>query len=204
MGLFKKILNAGEGRKLKLLQSIVPEVGALEPEMERRTDAELVALTTAYRERVEEYVRALVAENPVLQKLQSGQELSEAEVRSLADLLASHDPYVTEDLLRRVYDHKTARFLQFIRHILGLERLASWTETVTTAFDRFIAEHNTLTAMQIQFLQTLRTFVLQTGRVEKRDLIEAPFTQIHPKGIRGVFQATEIDEILAFTERLVA
>ena len=35
MGLFKKILNAGEGRKLKLLESIVPEVAALEPEMER-------------------------------------------------------------------------------------------------------------------------------------------------------------------------
>ena len=30
MGLFKKILNAGEGRKLKLLQSIVPEVSRLE------------------------------------------------------------------------------------------------------------------------------------------------------------------------------
>ncbi|MBM3674090.1 MAG: preprotein translocase subunit SecA [Actinobacteria bacterium] len=53
MGLFKKILNAGEGRKLKLLQSIVPEVGALEPEMERRTDAELAALTTVYRERLD-------------------------------------------------------------------------------------------------------------------------------------------------------
>ena len=42
MSLFKKLLNAGEGRKLKLLQSIVPEVAAFEPEMERRSDAELV------------------------------------------------------------------------------------------------------------------------------------------------------------------
>jgi preprotein translocase subunit SecA len=52
MGLFKKILNVGEGRKLKLLESIVPEVSTLEPEMEQRSDAELRALTDEYRQRV--------------------------------------------------------------------------------------------------------------------------------------------------------
>ena len=51
MGLFKKILNVGEGRKLKLLESIVPEVARLEPEMEARSDAELRALTDEYRQR---------------------------------------------------------------------------------------------------------------------------------------------------------
>jgi type I restriction enzyme, R subunit len=175
----------------------IKEVVEFGPEHERLT-------TSAYQDRVEQYVLALAAENPVLQKLKAGHDLTQVEVKALAELLASHDPYVTEELLRKVYDHKTARFMQFIKHILGLERLASWTETVTAAFDQFIAEHNTLTSMQIQFLQTLRTFVLQTGRVEKKDLIEAPFTQIHPKGVRGVFQANEIKEILAFTERLVA
>ncbi len=51
MGLFKKILNVGEGRKLKLLETIVPDVAALEPEMERRSDAELRALTDVYKRR---------------------------------------------------------------------------------------------------------------------------------------------------------
>ena len=54
MGLFKKILNVGEGRKLKLLESIVPEVNRLEPEMEARSDAELAALTDEYRRRYAE------------------------------------------------------------------------------------------------------------------------------------------------------
>jgi len=40
--------------------------------------------------------------------------------------------------------------------------------------------------------------------VEKKDLINAPFTIIHPQGIRGVFSPAEIDEILQFTENLVA
>ncbi len=53
MGLFKKILNLGEGRKLKLLESIVPEVSRLEPEMEKLSDPELRALTGVYRQRVD-------------------------------------------------------------------------------------------------------------------------------------------------------
>ncbi len=146
----------------------------------------------------------LVDDNPVLKRLKSGEQVSDAEIRELADLLRRQDPYITEELLRKVYDHKAARFIQFLRHILGLQKLASWPETVTAAFDRFIAEHNTFGQLQIQFIQTLRTFILQTGRVEKKDLIEAPFTQIHPRGIRGVFNPGEITEILEFSEELLA
>ncbi len=160
--------------------------------------------TAAYRERVEAFINDLVATNPELQKLQRGEDLSDAEVKALADLLASQDPYVTEDLLRKVYDHKTARFIRFIKHILGLEVLGTWTETVTGAFEEFIAAHNTFKARQVRFLRTLETFVLQRGEVERRDLIQAPFTQVHPKGVRGVFQAQEIEEILEFTARLAA
>ena len=52
MGLFNKILHAGEGKKLKSLESIVPAVGAFEPEMQRRSDDELRALTASFRERL--------------------------------------------------------------------------------------------------------------------------------------------------------
>jgi preprotein translocase subunit SecA len=52
MGLFNKLLRAGEGRKLKSLESIVPLVAAFEPEMQRRSDAELAALTGRFREQL--------------------------------------------------------------------------------------------------------------------------------------------------------
>ena len=114
------------------------------------------------------------------------------------------DPYVTEDLLQRIYDNRAAGFLDFMRHVLGLEVVESWSTTVSREFDDFIAEHNTYSSLQIRFLQTLRTFILQTRRLEKRHLVESPFTQIHPKGIRGVFSEAEITEILQFGESLVA
>jgi len=177
--------------------TVIKETVEFGPSHERMT-------SKAYRERVEKYVQELAAENPVLQKLQAGVEVTDAEIRELASFLASHDPYVTEDLLRKLYDNRKARFVQFMRHILGLEKLASWSETVTRAFDDFIARNNTFSSVQIRFLQTLRTFILQTGNVEKRHLVELPFTRIHPNGIRGVFQPGEIEEILEFSRRLVA
>ena len=42
------------------------------------------------------------------------------------------------------------------------------------------------------------------GDITKKDLISAPFTVIHPNGIRGVFTSAEINEIIKITKRLVA
>jgi preprotein translocase subunit SecA len=53
MGLFERMLHAGEGRKLKALESVVPDVGALEPEMEARSDEELRALTGELKGRLD-------------------------------------------------------------------------------------------------------------------------------------------------------
>ncbi|MFI5045432.1 MAG: preprotein translocase subunit SecA [Acidimicrobiia bacterium] len=54
MGLFNKLLHAGEGKKLKSLESIVPAVGAFEAEMQRHSDDELRALTNAFRDRLDQ------------------------------------------------------------------------------------------------------------------------------------------------------
>ncbi|MDQ3946074.1 MAG: preprotein translocase subunit SecA [Actinomycetota bacterium] len=53
MGLISKILHAGEGKKLKALEGIVPHVNALEPEMERLSDEDLRARTVAFRGRLD-------------------------------------------------------------------------------------------------------------------------------------------------------
>src|SRR3954467_11124847 len=53
MSLFQKLLRAGEGKKVKLLESIVPEVAKWEPEVERLSDDQLAAKTVEFRSRVE-------------------------------------------------------------------------------------------------------------------------------------------------------
>ena len=157
-----------------------------------------------YRKRVEETVRALVTGNPVLRRLQAGEPVSEADLRELADLLRRQDPEIDEARLKQVYDVRTASFVDLLRHVLGVQPLERWSTQVTRRFDEFIAAHSTYTALQIRFLQTLRTFVLQRGKVERRDLVDSPFTQIHPEGVRGVFPGSQIEEILGFADGLVA
>jgi type I restriction enzyme R subunit len=122
----------------------------------------------------------------------------------LANLLHDEHPHITEELLKRVYQNRRAKFIQFIRHILGLEVLESFPDTVTKAFEQFIQSHTNLSSRQLDFLNLLKEFILEKERVEKRDLIESPFTRIHPDGIRGLFNPTEINEILEMAKKLAA
>ena len=53
MSVFDKILRAGEGKKLRALQALVPDINALEPELEALSDAALQAKTGEFRTRLE-------------------------------------------------------------------------------------------------------------------------------------------------------
>ncbi|MBD8191492.1 DEAD/DEAH box helicase family protein [Pseudomonas fluorescens] len=159
---------------------------------------------TRYREMVEALITELTEHNPVLQKIRSGGVISTIEANELSELLHEEHPHITEDLLRRVYKNRKAHLIQFIRHILGLEVLRNFPDTVSEAFTRFIRVHTTLSSRQMEFLALLKEFIIEREKVEKKDLINTPFTVIHPQGIRGVFSPAEINEILQLTERLSA
>jgi len=53
MSIFSRILKAGEGRKIKVLERVVAPINALEPEMERLSDEELSHRTKQFRERLD-------------------------------------------------------------------------------------------------------------------------------------------------------
>jgi len=52
MGILDRILRAGEGKKLKALEAMVPDINALEPETQRLSDADLQAKTPDFRQRL--------------------------------------------------------------------------------------------------------------------------------------------------------
>ena len=53
MGVLKKVLRTGEGKKLRALSSLVPDINALEPEMQALSDDELQAKTGEFRHRLD-------------------------------------------------------------------------------------------------------------------------------------------------------
>src|SRR3954468_12737708 len=53
MSVFTKILRAGEGKKVRALQALVPDIDAFEPEMEALSDEGLRHKTVEFRERLD-------------------------------------------------------------------------------------------------------------------------------------------------------
>lgn len=161
-----------------------------------------VVSVSKYRDMVEKLILDLTDTNTVLKKIKEGKEITEIEIQELAILLNDEYPHITEDLLKKVYDNKKANFIQFIRHILGLEVLESFSETVSKAFEEFINSHTTLSSRQLDFLNLLKEYILEKQTIQKRNLIESPFTILHPYGIRGLFSPVEISEIVELTEKV--
>jgi len=157
-----------------------------------------------YKDMVEKQVLELTKDNPILLRIKDGQQISAEDTQILAKTLVETHPHITENLLQIVYQNRKARFVQFIRHILGIEPLASFPDTVANAFDQFIMNHTDLNSRQLEFLRLLKDFIIEREQVEKRDLIQSPFTVIHPQGIRGVFSPAQINDILKLTETLAA
>ena len=54
MSVFEKVLRAGEGKKVRRLQGLVPLINELEPEMEALSDGELQHKTVEFRQRLEQ------------------------------------------------------------------------------------------------------------------------------------------------------
>jgi len=53
MGVFDKLLRVGEGRKVKALQGLVPDINAREPELQKLSDAELRGRTGDFRQQLD-------------------------------------------------------------------------------------------------------------------------------------------------------
>src|SRR4051812_20728807 len=53
MGMFDRVLKSGEGKRVRALASLVPDVNALEPEFERLSDDALAAKTPEFRQRLD-------------------------------------------------------------------------------------------------------------------------------------------------------
>ncbi len=157
-----------------------------------------------YREKVEALVKKLEEENETLQKIKQGESITAEEIEDLAEALSEYDPYPTEENLQKAYDARKVGFLDLIKYIMGIGELVTFPEKVTEAFATFIATHNTLTAKQIQFLTTLQTFIIENGALNKKDLVQEPFTKIHENGFLGLFDKHMQREILQFTEQIFA
>jgi len=160
------------------------------------------AFADTYREQVEAHVKNMSDNNPTMNKVQRGEHLTQDDILILSRLLNQADLFITEDVLKDVYERPDATIVDFLKHILGLSRLPSREENIKNAFEEFIAKHPHFNATQVNFLRVVRSAVLRQAKLSTRDLERPPFS--HVGRVYELFSQSEIDEILSFANSFAA
>lgn len=139
--------------------------------------------------RLEEIIREN-KNNLTISRIQNGEPITEEELKSLENLIFSNK--IQKEQVEKEIGHR----LDLVAFIVGLIGLSS--EKVNAAFADFINKYQ-LTAVQIQFLDTLKLFLTNNGKIDPTKLYDSPFKNYHSLGIDGVFdeeQSTNIFNII--------
>lgn len=160
------------------------------------------AFADSYREQVEAYVLDTAENNPTMHKLRGGGKVEQSDIEVLSKLLNQADLFITERILKDVYEHPDATLIDFLRHMLGLSDLPSREEQIKEEFESFIARHPHFSARQVNFLRVIRSAVLRRAQLTSKDLENPPFS--HVGQVRELFTEVEIHEILQFANSFAA
>jgi type I restriction enzyme R subunit len=160
-----------------------------------------------YRRRVESRILQLVENHPTMAAIRGGREVTEDELvaleRSLHTELDGGNIQLSSGNIKKAYGLKVDSFLAFLRHILSLDAIPDYQQIVQRAFERHIGGHQ-YSADQIRFLRSVQEVFLQKRKLAEADLYEAPLTVFGRNAVERYFSPSEIQEILALTERLAA
>ncbi len=159
------------------------------------------AFAETYREKVEAYIRSLADKHPTLIKLKNGETLSEPEMDELSETLNQADLFITEDVLRDVYQQPSVNLPEFMKHILDIARLPDWEDQINAAFNQFIQDHGFMSASQINFLRAIRAAVLKHAKISREMLHKAPLSRVGQ--VENLFAPQEIEEIINFANNLL-
>lgn len=82
----------------------------------------------------------------------------------------------------------------FVRSLIGLDR-----EAAKGALNSFLAG-KTLRANQIEFLNLIIDHLTEHGIMDARSLYDSPYTDFSPKGVDGMFESKEVDELVSILD----
>ena len=153
-----------------------------------------------YRQNVEKFIREKAQSHPTIKKIKSEKKLSEKDIEQLEDYLNSPDLFITEGVLQKAYNKPNNNLVEFIKHILGLQKLPDREEKIRDAFNTYLVEKN-LTANQILFLRVVLQVFLQEKEITMEKFFNYPFTNI-PGAPTPLFSKQELKEIIRLCEKL--
>lgn len=141
-----------------------------------------------YRKRVESFIKAN-EKHLTIAKLKNGKQLTPMDLEELERFVFAAEEVASQERFEACFG-TTQTLPQFIRSLVGLDRAA-----VHAAFSNYLSG-TTYNESQIRFVEMIIEHLTKRGMLELEQLYEPPFSQIHYKGLDGVFlNAQDADAI---------
>lgn len=160
-----------------------------------------------YKKKIEEKIEKLASEHPTIKKLMSGKKVKTEDLIKLEETLNtelnSEDVSLDEENMIKAFGVKSRNFVDFLKHILKLEKLPLHKERIAKAFSEHIIEHS-YNADQTRFIRAAQTVFIERRKLELADLYEEPFTNFGSNAVEKYFSQEEIRELLEITKGLAA
>lgn len=151
-----------------------------------------------YRRRVKVVLDQMVQANPTLQKIQQGQAVLAHELTSLTSTILTTHPGVSLEVLNEFYGRTATQLDITIRELIGVDP-----DAVERHFKDFLHTHPQLTAKQVKFMNLLKNHIAKHGSIQIETLYEQPFTSVSHEGIDGVFDSSDVDELITVLKPFV-
>lgn len=156
-----------------------------------------------YREKVEERIKRLANEHPTIIKIKKDELLTDSDLQTLEKALNNPELYITEDVLRKVYDQSRGTLVQFIKSILGLYRLPDPQDRIRDAFQTYIIESNRhYSADQLNFIRAIESVFSTKKHIEFAELFDPPFTNFGVNAPMPMFAENELNDFVHICDAL--
>jgi type I restriction enzyme, R subunit len=164
------------------------------------------AFVDHYQGEVETHVKELAEQVPTLVKIKRSEIPEVEEMQALAEVLNTPDLFIREEILQQVYENPEMRLVDFMRHILDVQRFPSREQRIKAAFQRYVGARPNLTVVQRSFLYAVRALLIQRADEQTAltadQLSQVPFNRIGK--VEELFNDHELTELLDFANTEVA
>lgn len=127
----------------------------------------------SYQVDFESRMKRFAEYHPVLKRLKEGIEPSEEEIRELMVELNREGYTITEQALQQVYNQPTAHLLDFIKHVLDIEKLPDREKRINDSFTNYVVSHD-FTPEQVRFPTLIKNTMLTKGKCTYEDFNKPP------------------------------
>lgn len=137
-------------------------------------------------QRLEKIVRENKS-NVTISRIRRGVKITHEEIKELEEMMLKHG--INSSELKKALGEKMD-LVQFILSLTGLDRQA-----VEARFAAFVNEYK-LDATQIKFIETIKAFLTENGKLNPEKLYESPFIKFHNMGIEGIFNEEQSGRLI--------